>query len=282
MAKFMVKRSELKNVCKAVDDRKLAELKKEIIEILKKQDEKEFKKATDYLNSQEEHFTHLEKSLSGKWIEKAGYGIGTVRVWKGKKYKKIAPNKWARVYEKEGRGANVAVGRLIAQVNEIDNIPALMDFVMAHKQRFVDDNGIDLPILDKLRAAADMRNEKLSGESSTYVEGVGEGVKIARKELEERKTKKQAEKVGESKKLGNSTIKTDNEGMIVDITSTFIEPSRTVRNFKYDKNKLSVDELKELLDKIVKKEGKNFYVEVDDCRITINSSSFTIITAHRI
>ena len=34
-------------------------------------------------------------------------------------------------------------------------------------------------------------------------------------------------------------------------------------------------------DSIVTKEGKNYYVEVDDCRITINSSSFTIITAHK-
>ena len=89
MAKFMVKKSELKNICKAVDDRKLAELKKEIIEILKKQDGKEFKKAIDYLESQELHFTHLEKSITGKWVEKAGYGIGTVRVWKGKKYKNL-------------------------------------------------------------------------------------------------------------------------------------------------------------------------------------------------
>lgn len=31
----------------------------------------------------------------------------------------------------------------------------------------------------------------------------------------------------------------------------------------------------------VTKEGKNYYVEVDDLRITINSSSFTIITAHK-
>ena len=30
----------------------------------------------------------------------------------------------------------------------------------------------------------------------------------------------------------------------------------------------------------VTKEGKNYYVTVDGCRITINSSSFTIITAH--
>ena len=32
---------------------------------------------------------------------------------------------------------------------------------------------------------------------------------------------------------------------------------------------------------IVTKNGKNYYVEVDDCIITINSSSFTIITAHK-
>ena len=33
---------------------------------------------------------------------------------------------------------------------------------------------------------------------------------------------------------------------------------------------------------VVTKIGKNYYVEVDDCRITINSSSFTIITSHKI
>ncbi len=34
-------------------------------------------------------------------------------------------------------------------------------------------------------------------------------------------------------------------------------------------------------DSIVTKEGKNYYVTVDGCIITINSSSFTIITAHK-
>ena len=32
---------------------------------------------------------------------------------------------------------------------------------------------------------------------------------------------------------------------------------------------------------VVSKEGKNYYVNADDCTITINSSSFTIITAHK-
>lgn len=190
MARFLVKASEFKNVCKAVNDRKLAELKKEIIEILKKQDEKDFKKAIDYFESQELHFTHLEKSLvSGKWIEKAGYGVGTVRIWKGKKYKKIAPGKWARVFDKEGRGTNIAIGKLIARVNKIDNAEDLLQFVMENKQRFIDEDGRELGILDKVRAAVDTRNEKLSGESSPYVYGVGENVNRAKNEMFSKKDK---------------------------------------------------------------------------------------------
>ena len=33
-------------------------------------------------------------------------------------------------------------------------------------------------------------------------------------------------------------------------------------------------------DSEVKKEGKNFYVSIDDCIITVNASSYSIITAH--
>lgn len=35
-------------------------------------------------------------------------------------------------------------------------------------------------------------------------------------------------------------------------------------------------------DSKVSKKGKNYYIEIDGCTITINSSSFTIITAHKI
>ena len=34
-------------------------------------------------------------------------------------------------------------------------------------------------------------------------------------------------------------------------------------------------------DSLVTKKGKNYYVESDGCRITVNASSFTIITAHK-
>lgn len=33
---------------------------------------------------------------------------------------------------------------------------------------------------------------------------------------------------------------------------------------------------------VITKQGKNWYVSVDDCIITINAHSYTIITAHKI
>ena len=32
---------------------------------------------------------------------------------------------------------------------------------------------------------------------------------------------------------------------------------------------------------VVERKGKNYYVNIDDCIITVNASSFTIITAHK-
>ena len=51
---------------------------------------------------------------------------------------------------------------------------------------------------------------------------------------------------------------------------------------------IEYDPVKYLIEKIlddnstVYKKGKNYYCEIDDIVITINSSSYTIITAHRI
>lgn len=164
---FLIKKSVAKEILKSLGKNKLEELKREVIEILKKQDEKEYKKALSQFENEEKNMSCLEKSNSGEWIEKAGYGIGTVRVWKGKKYKKIAPGKWARMYEKEGRGTNIAVGHLIAKVKKIDDVEELMNFVMQNKQRFQDENGMDLPILDKIRAEVDRQSGKIESKGKS-------------------------------------------------------------------------------------------------------------------
>lgn len=44
---------------------------------------------------------------------------------------------------------------------------------------------------------------------------------------------------------------------------------------EYCKNKILKKE------SVVNHEGKNYYVTIDDCIITVNASSYTIITAHK-
>jgi hypothetical protein len=66
------------------------------------------------------------------------------------------------------------------------------------------------------------------------------------------------------------------------IHTTEMGITRIQRNLGIDDEPISycISKLKKE-DSKVTKEGKNYYVEVDDCIITINSSSFTIITAHK-
>ncbi len=33
---------------------------------------------------------------------------------------------------------------------------------------------------------------------------------------------------------------------------------------------------------IIVRKGKNWYIDIDDCKITVNADSYTIITAHKI
>lgn len=159
MLKIYVRKSSVddKKTNASYDKEKLAKLKAKVIAILKEKDSEEYKKAIEYFNRDEIKYTHLEKSISGGWIEKAGYGIGTVRIWKGKKFKKVAPNKWVRVYEKEDRGAKSSMTRLIHKVQMCTTAEDLYNFCMSNHAIFQDANGVDLPIMDQLRAAIDER-----------------------------------------------------------------------------------------------------------------------------
>ena len=66
------------------------------------------------------------------------------------------------------------------------------------------------------------------------------------------------------------------------IHTTEMGIGRIQRNLGIDKEPVGycISKLKQD-NAIVTKEGKNYYVNVDGCTITINSSSFTIITAHK-
>lgn len=170
--KWIVKKSDFteirKSVSKEADSKKLEQLKKEVIAILEKKDSQEYKKAIEYFEETEIRYSHLEKSISGDWIEKAGYGVGTVRIWRGKKYKKVSTNpvKWVRVFDKHDRGAATSMGKYIAQVKKCETVEELYQFCMKQRSLFQDENGVDLPIMDKLKAAIDEQSGKIeSGKS---------------------------------------------------------------------------------------------------------------------
>ena len=150
----------------------------------------------------------LEKSFC---VEKANYGIGTVRIWKGKKFKKIAPGKWRQVYEKKGPSApvkqlNPSYGR--------EQIPA-SKFKAAEYKKIYDDETInadtaqgmenaikaimELPIVKKhpefeMKFRYDLDRAEKEPETITKFRKSGEGVNAIytpeRQELHERIIKK--------------------------------------------------------------------------------------------
>ena len=67
------------------------------------------------------------------------------------------------------------------------------------------------------------------------------------------------------------------------IHTTEMGIGRIQRNLGINEEPVSycISKLKQDNSEVVK-EGKNYYVNVDDCKITINSGSFTIITAHKV
>lgn len=153
----------------------LEQLKKEVIEILKrkeKQENKDIQKAIESFEKEERNHSYLEKSITGEWIEKAGYAVGQMRIWRGKKYKKVrtSPSRWVRVYDSHSRGAAISIGKYIAQVNKCKTVEELYQFCMKEKALFKDDNGVDLPILDKLKKEIDKKNESLSSKTTSFKE----------------------------------------------------------------------------------------------------------------
>ena len=65
------------------------------------------------------------------------------------------------------------------------------------------------------------------------------------------------------------------------IHTTEMGIERIQKNLKIDEEPVSYCILKlEKEDSTVTKKGKNYYIDADDCIITVNSSSYTIITAH--
>ena len=148
----------LKRIVKSLtaEYKRLAYFKKELLAQLEKQEAKEQKEKLAIKKA------IRADELMYRLVQKAGFGVGTVREWRGKKYKKVAQGKWRRIYDKEDRGAKMSIARLKKQVEKCESTKELLDLVLQNKSRFMDENGKPLPIVKELSAyAKEKGREKL-------------------------------------------------------------------------------------------------------------------------
>lgn len=100
-------------------------------------------------------------------IEKAGYPVGTIREWKGKKYIKVAPGKWKPKYDSHSRGAKMAIAALKKKIDAYTDSEELMQIILENRDRFSDENGRPLPFVKELSDYISGRNDALEEPKTT-------------------------------------------------------------------------------------------------------------------
>lgn len=127
-------------------DSKLEYFKREILEILNRQEEKEVIKSLDFID----YF----------YVEKANFGVGHVSTYKdGSMWRKTQnnPPRWKCIrqtknYSSETSGIRQSITKLKNKVRDCKTTDELLDIVMFNFSRFTDENGQLLPITEKLAA----------------------------------------------------------------------------------------------------------------------------------
>jgi hypothetical protein len=143
LRKALLTETYLRGLIKSVgggDDNKLAYFKKMILETLDSDDSE-----------------HSD-------MQKAGYPVGTIREWKGKKFIKVAPNKWRPKYDSHDRGAKMAISAIKRKVDQAKTAKELMDIVMENRERFSDTEGRPLPFVQELSDYVSGRNDTLDNQ----------------------------------------------------------------------------------------------------------------------
>jgi hypothetical protein len=164
--KVVVNAELIKGLNKKKDTAQLNYFKKELIKVLEKNDEEIVSKAI------EDYDESIRKAFNLIGIEKAGYGIGTVRVWKGQKFRKIAPGKWRRIYDSNTRGARQSINIIKKKIANAQSIDELLDLVMENTNRFMDSEGKLLPIVEELKKAVNESKGRLNAGKPTTQEQI--------------------------------------------------------------------------------------------------------------
>lgn len=163
MARITIKKSVLleymrksgvgyeKRFGKGADDRRFKEFQKRVLA---------------HLDSLEKDRAELKKSLiafEATCVQKAGYPVGTIREWKGRKYIKVAQGKWRPKYDSHSRGAKMAIALLKKKASACTDSRELLQLILENRERFSDAQGRPLPFVRELSDYVSTLNDKLEG-----------------------------------------------------------------------------------------------------------------------
>jgi hypothetical protein len=88
-------------------------------------------------------------------IKARGYSVGTIREWKGKKYKKVAPDRWVRTYsDTDTRGAKQAIANVKKKILQAKGMDELLEIVRENSARFKTEDGKTLPVIQEFLKVA--------------------------------------------------------------------------------------------------------------------------------
>jgi len=158
--KLGIKKSDIECLKKSVEDRKLEYFKSELLKILDKKEKEESGEEVSKAFIVQELYKSMTDPLYMAKGGKVG-AVGEIRTWNGKKYKKMPNKKWVRIYDKETRGAKLSIAALRRKVDACTNSQELLNLVLENRDRFCDELGRPLPIVQELSKYVSKKNDEL-------------------------------------------------------------------------------------------------------------------------
>lgn len=146
-------------------DEKLEYFKKKILAHLDDLEQKE--------NAEKKELKKSLLAFEMTSIEKAGYPVGTIREWKGKKYIKVAPGKWRPKYDSNSRGAKMSIAALKRKADKCESSEELLQLILENRDRFSDENGRPLPFVKELSDYISGRNDTIESEKKEEPKNIG-------------------------------------------------------------------------------------------------------------
>jgi len=166
--KLGIRKSDIECLKKSVEDRKLEYFKSELLKILdKKEKEESGEEVSKAFIVQELYKSMTDPLYMAKSREKlVPKQIIATNTKTGKTYKTtvwVNPDKvnGYKKYNKESQGAKIAIGKLKKKIDACTNSQELLNLVLMHKDRFCDELGRPLAIVQELSQYVSKANKRL-------------------------------------------------------------------------------------------------------------------------